>query len=395
LRIAAGISEIASVPVSWIGRDAAYSVLYAGNQGLALLTTVLLIRYGQHSLGLAWVIGAILTLGWGTTLYGMFGPTLSARIWSEPRWPCLVGCTQALVLAWGVVAAIWLWPASEPVLSDIAGLSISWLSVFVALGLFRAYAQVLSTLSVRHGQHARVLRFQLVGRTVEIFLALLVGLGGTDWILLLAWAAYPLAQVTLLAIEWREYKDTPLDRVKTADNGRAWIVAMIGQGFDLVVPTVWLRFGGAEIFVAYRLMTAAISNSVMLPRYWYVLRVEKVRDGGVNIELQLAVIGVALAMSAVFQIGSNAVAWPLFAWSMLPVIINGAVMPYFSRLRQMCLNQGLLNQPILAIIAGRLAELMALMLFVLAGVASEVSILAYAGFALCAPVLHLLYRRIA
>lgn len=375
------------------GRDALYALLYAGNQALALLTIIVLIRYGQHTLTLPWVLGAMLTLGWGSTLYGMAGPTLAARLWSAPRRRGFAACTRVLAAACGLLFVAGLWPGAGALLADLSGISMSWLVLFVALGLLRAHAQVLSTFSVRHGRHARVLRFQLVGRTIEIALALAAGLGGNVWLLVLAWLAYPAAQLLLLAFEWREYQDPSVAAPDAGGGSRAWIAAMISQAFDLVMPTVWLRQGGAEVFVAYRAVSSALANSIMLPRYWYVLSPDKPRDGKVGIGLLGPVLVATLTLSVVFQLGSNAVPWDVFVWSLIPLLINGTAMPSFSRLRQLCLNQGKLVPPALAMVAGRLTELAALLLVARGGLAPGAAIVAYTGFAVCAPALYYLHRR--
>lgn len=377
----------------WPGRDALYALFYAGNQALALLTTIALIRYGQHTLTLPWVLGAMLTLGWGTALYGMAGPTLAARLWSAPRRWGLAACIRVLAATCGLLFAAALWPGVGALLVDLSGISLSWLVLFVALGLVRAHAQVLSTFSVRHGRHSRVLRFQLLGRTVEIALALAAAMSGIAWLLVPAWLAYPLAQWLLLAVEWREYQDPSVDAADAGDESRAWIAAMASQAFDLVMPTVWLRQGGAEVFVAYRAVTSALANSTMLPRYWYVLSPDKSRDGNTGAGLLAAVLAATLILSAVFQLGSNAVPWEIFVWSLIPLLITGGAMPSFSRLRQLCLNQGRLIPPAVAMVAGRVTELVALLLVVRGGLAPGAAIVAYTGFAVCTPILHYLHRR--
>lgn len=375
------------------GRDALYALFYASNQALALLTTVALIRYGQHTLTLPWVLGAMLTVGWGSTLYGMAGPTLAARLWSAPRRRAFSVCTRVLVATCGLPFVVGLWPAVGAPLVELSDITLPWMVLFVTLGLVRAHAQVLSTLSVRHGRHARVLCFQLFGRAVEIALTLTAAIGGIGWLLVLAWLAYPLAQWLLLAVEWHEYQDPVVAAPQAVGESRVWIAAMASQAFDLVMPTVWLRQGGGEIFVAYRAVTSALANSTMLPRYWYVLSPDKSQDGNIGVGLLVAVLAGTLILSAVFQLGSNAVPWEVFVWSLIPLLITGAAMPSFSRLRQLCLNQGRLIPPAVAMIAGRLTELAALLLVVRGDLGPGATIVAYTGFAVCAPVLHYLHRR--
>lgn len=375
------------------GRDALYALFYVGNQALALLTTIALIRYGQHTLTLPWVLGAILTLGWGTALYGMAGPTLAARLWSAPRRSGLAACIRVLAATFGLLFVVALWPGVGALLADLSGISLSWLVLFVALGLVRANAQTLSTFSVRHGRHTRVLRFQLLGRSLEIALALVAAMGGIGWLLVLAWLSYPLAQSLLLAVEWREYQDPAVDAADSGGGSKAWLATMASQAFDLVMPTAWLRQGGSEVFVAYRAVTSALANSTMLPRYWYVLSPDKPRDGNIGVGLLAAVLAATLILSAAFQLGSNAVPWDVFVWSLIPLLITGAAMPSFSRLRQLCLNQGQLIPPAVAMVAGRLTELTALLLTVRGGLVPGAVIVAYTGFAVCTPVLHYLHRR--
>lgn len=379
--------------MKWPGRDAWYALFYAGNQGLALLTTVFVIRYGQHSLSLPWVLGALLTLGWGVTLFGIVGPTLAARLWSASRREGMAAVTWTLTIAAAGLIAISLSHSAGAMLVDLAGLPLPWLLVFVMLGLLRACAQTLSTFSIRHGRHERVLRFQLAGRLVEIVLAVVAGIGGLAWLLILAWAAYPLAQLLLLVLEWSDYADASATAAATSDRRMVWLASAIGQASDLILPTTWLRLGGEETFVAYRAVTAALANSMMLPRYWYALSPDKPRDGGVGGGLLVAMIFTTLILATAFQFGSNAIGWEIFVWSLVPLLVVGLSTPYFSRLRQICLNNGQLLPPALALGIGRLAELAALLIAVGGGFASGSVIVAYSAFGASAPALYYLYRR--
>lgn len=373
-------------------RDALLALAYAGNQGLAVLSTILLLRYGQQTLGLTWVVGAMLAVGWGTTLYGIVGPTLSATLWHTSRAKGGTACARALFVALCVLPVVSLLPRAVDFLTEVAGISMSWQLWFTTIGLLRAFAQTMSTYSVRHGRHEYVLRFQLAGRFVEIGLMLAAGLSGEIVLLVCAWLAYPGAQLVLLATEWQEYGDGTAGDDDAGGQARAALYTQASQVFDLVMPSIWLR-GGPEIFVAYRAVTSALANSTMLPRYWYVLSSDKPRGEQTPPLMLAAVVGATLLFSALFQVGSNAVPWDIFAWSLIPLLVNGAVLPDFSRLRQLCLNQGRLLPPALALIIGRAAELAALSLAVLGGMASGAVIVAYTGFAACAPALRYFHRR--
>lgn len=377
-----------------LGNKGLYALLYVGNQAIAVLTTILVIRYGKEAFGLNWVLGVLLALGWGSVAYGVIAPTLSARAWSVPLATGLWLGLRTLLLAGLALALLGVVPASAQALVALSGVDWPWLAIFVSLGLLRSYAQVMSTYSIRLARHARVLRYQLVGRILEICLAVWGCLMADPILLALAWLIYPLAQTTLFVREKGEYGALPPVESASASHKGAWLPISASQALDLAMPTLWLHLGGPSAFVAYRAITAALANSALLPRYWFVVFAPARRAKGEGGALFLVSFLSAVFLAAVFLLGTGAVSSDLVWWSCIPLLINSLVMPAFSRMRQHCLNQGQLVQPAFAIIVGRIAEAIFLLLFSGLKILPNASVVvAYSGFALGAPALRFFTRR--
>jgi hypothetical protein len=169
---------------------------------------------------------------------------------------------------------------------------------------------------------------------------------------------------------------------------------VINQAFDLAMPTLWLQVGGAAAFVAYRAIAAALSNSALLPRYWFVVVSPSRRARGESARLFFVSFLSAFFLASVFLWGTDAVPIELILWSSIPLLINSLAVPSFSRMRQKCLNRGQIIQPAVAMIIGRLAEIALLLLFVGTKILPNAGVVvAYSGFALSAPALRFSMRR--
>lgn len=375
------------------GSKAIYALLYAGNQALAVLTTILVIRYGKDTFGLTWSLGALLTLGWGATMFGLLAPSLSSRIWSTSLRTGIELSLRNLLRGALVVSLLCLMPLSADHLVALSGISKPWILIFGFIGLVRSYAQVMSTLSIRLARHHRVLSHQLVGRILEVGLATGGCLLGEPALLVLAWLIYPLSQTILFIGEWRQYRNLLVPEVTSDYRRLTGLTLVASQAFDLIMPTLWLRMGGETIFIAYRAITAALANSALLPRYWYIVATPSLTDRSGP---TLIVVGVILTflLSAVFQLGTGAVPINVILWSSIPLLINSLVMPTFSKMRQACLNQGELVPPAAAIIAGRLSEILLLLIFSsIKALPSGGVVIAYTGYAVSTPVLKYSVRR--
>lgn len=375
-------------------RESTYLLLFLGNQALAVLTTILFIRFGKDAFTLVWCLGVLLTLGWGTAGYGLLDPSFAARIWSARVAEGLRITIRLLILSAAGVALICVVPWSRQQITELSGLSIEWTVIFVFIGLGRAAAQVLNAYTLRQGRHAGALMWQIVGRSIEISLVLLACYLRQPSLLIAAWLAYPISQLLIFFQERKLYEMLPAVEQSSRDSGRiAWIVSVVGRIFEMVLPTIWLRLAGDTVFVAYRSAAAALSNSVLLPRYWYVI-VSPDRKSQSGILLPVVVVAVSLAIAATFQIVTDAVSHDLLLLSLVPLILNSAFMPFFSRWRQQCLLRGHVLPPALAAIAGCLGEISLLLLLkYVFSVPPGVLILAHTGLSISVPVLRVAMKR--
>lgn len=371
-----------------------YTLLYLGNQFLAVLSTILVIRFGKDAFTLSWSLGVILALGWGATMFGLLNPPMASRIWSASSLSGLRQCLRTLLMGLSLIILCGLIPISAHWLSSLAGISPLWVVLFVSTGLVRACTQLLSTFSIRMGRHAQTLRYQLPGRVFELIFVVWGCMTASPLLLVIAWLIYPLAQVMLVMTEWHHYHDFAVPTETKKDDKNTLIATVASQGFDLLMPTLWLKIGGESVFIAYRSVTAALANSALLPRYWYVVVAPAVHVNRSGAWAVVVVLLSTLVLSAAFQYGTGAVSHDFVLWSIIPILMNSLGIPAFSRMRQNCLNQGRLIPPSIAIIVGHLGVIM--LLFLLVGnkaLPVGALILAYTGFALCTPALRYYLRR--
>ncbi|TKT72409.1 hypothetical protein YH63_013765 [Afipia massiliensis] len=375
-------------------RESLYLLLFIGNQALAVFTTILFIRFGKDAFTLTWCLGVLLTLGWGNAGYGLLDPSFAARIWSARVAEGLRIAVRLLMLSVMGFALICIVPWSRERIIELAGLSVEWTVLFVLIGFVRAFAQVLNTYTLRQGHHAGALMWQIVGRLAEIGVVLLACYLRQPSLLIAAWLAYPISQLMIFFRERKVYETLPVVTQSSRDSGRAaWIVSVVGRIFEIVLPTIWLRVAGDAVFVAYRSIAAALSNSVLLPRYWYVI-VSPDKKSQSNILLPVVVVIASLLIAAMFQIVTDAVSHDLLLLSLGPLVLNSAFMPFVSRWRQQCLLRGHVLPPAFAAIAGCLGEIALLLLLrYIFSVPTGLLILAHAGLSLSVPVLHLAMKR--
>ena len=375
-------------------RQVLYMLLFLGNQALAVLATILFIRFGKDAFTLTWCLGVLLTLGWGTAGYGLLDPSFTARIWSARVAEGLRIAVRLLLLSVAGFALICIVPWSRQGILQFSGLSLEWTTLFVLIGFMRSLAQVLNTYALRQGRHAEALMRQLPGRLLEICLILLACFLHQPTLLIFAWLSYPFSQFLIFFRERKLYESLPSVEQGSRDSGRAaWTVSVIGRIFEMVLPTIWLRVAGDAVFVAYRSASAALSNSVLLPRYWYVI-VSPDKKSKAGILLPVVVVIVSLVIAATFQIVTDAVSHDLLLMSLVPLVLNSAFMPFFSRWRQRCLFRGHVLPPALAAIAGCLGEIVLLFLLkYIFSVPPSLLILAHMGLSISVPVLRFAMKR--
>jgi hypothetical protein len=375
-------------------REAFYVLLFLGNQALAVLTTILFIRFGKDAFTLVWSLGVLLTLGWGTAGYGLLDPSFAARIWSARVAEGLRIAVRLLMFSVAGFALICIIPWSSERIIELAGLSVEWTVLFVLIGFVRAFAQVLNTYTLRQGHHTGALMWQIGGRLIEIGLVLLACCLRQPSLLVAAWLAYPLSQFLIFFRERKLYEVLPVIEQSSRDSDRvAWIVSVVGRVFEIILPTIWLRVAGDAVFVAYRSIAAALSNSALLPRYWYVI-VSPDKKSQSSMLLSVVVVTVSLVIAATFQIVTDAVSHDLLILSLVPLVLNSAFMPLFSRWRQRCLLRGHVIPPALAAVAGCLGEISLLLLLkYVFSVPPGLLILAHTGLSISIPVLRLAMKR--
>lgn len=375
-------------------REILYVLFFLGNQALAVLTTILFIRFGRDAFTLTWCLGVLLTLGWGNAGYGLLDPSFTARIWSARVAEGLRMAIRLLLLSVGGFALICIVPWSRQKILQFSGLSLEWTVLFVLIGFIRSLAQVLNTYALRQGRHAEALMGQVPGRLLEVGLVVLACFLRQPLLFIAAWLAYPLSQFLIFFRERKLYEALPAVEQSSRDSSRvSWGVSVAGRIFEMALPTIWLRVAGDAVFVAYRSASAALSNSVLLPRYWYVI-VSPDKKSKSGILLPVVVVVASLFIAATFQIVTDAVSHDLVLLSLVPLVLNSAFMPYFSRWRQRCLLRGHVLPPALAAIAGCMGEISLLLLLkYVFSVPSGLLILAHAGLSVSVPVLRLAMKQ--
>lgn len=327
-----------------LSRNGAYVALYLANQALAVATTLALVRYGQGAFSLSWCLGVLIAMGWGTTGYGLFDPSLAARAWTLPSREGLFSSLRLAGLSAVALAVVCTIPWSAATVSGLAGLSIEWVAAFVSVGIFRAFAQLLSTYSLRLGRHPFVAALQIAARLMEVGLVVAGCLLTQTNLLILGLLVYPAAQLVVFAVEAEDYKKLPISATQES-NTRGWIISLVGRMLEMILPTIWLRVAGDTVFVAYKAVTSALGFSILLPRYWFVV-VPPRHDLPVNgVAISALVLAASITTAGAFQLLTAAVPTVIFAWSLIPVVFNSLVMPAFSRWRQQMLRDGEIIPP--------------------------------------------------
>jgi hypothetical protein len=337
-------------------------------------------------------LGALLTLGWGTTLVSVLAPSLPARIWTMPFRDGVGSSARVLaagVAVCGLAAAV---PDLSSRLAAFAAMERGWVTVFVGAGVVRGTVQVASTLLVRQGLHTPLITAQATGRALEMLGLLVSCQGSSPTIFVLAWLVYPVTQAVALHVLRPSRQgpsaaghEEPVAPYPSRGGGAANFAALI---LELIVPTAWLRLGGDAAYVVYRAVSSAVGYVVLFPRYWYVVS-GSARASRTGVRFALGVVIVSVAAAVAYQWVTGLVPVELIAVSVIPTVLNAGAAPHFSRLRQNCLQGGDVTSPALATAAGKITELS---LLVLSGRVLSLSpkwmILAYSADALGALVLH-------
>jgi hypothetical protein len=349
------------------------TALHVGNLLLGIVSTIALIRYGQRTFGLPWALGAILAMGWGATGYLVLDPSLPARLWSVTfregaRW-----IVRSFAITSAVAAVLCVVPWTSDKLSELSGLSLPWIAAFVSLGLVRNAVQMLNVFAFRLGDQRSNLGFQVVGRVSEVALVTTACVSGNAPLLLVAWLVFPCSQMALFFKERRRYLKLPLVERKEAARS-SWFGATVGQALELIIPTLCFNLVSHQVFVAYRGVNAAVANSGLIPKYWFMIAS---RDGDGR-SLVIITVAFAVLAGAAFQFLTEAVPLYLFAWALIPLCGVSAAVPAFSRWKQRSFEQGRVRDPYYAQAAGSAAEVV--LLLVLSPFPDGVALFAKFGF---------------
>ena len=375
-----------------------HTAAYLLTQALGVIAIIIVVRFGKGTLGVGWIAGVLLVQGWGATLFTLVTPTLSSRVWTASVIEGLKGGSKGLAVALGLAVLMFSLPRSEEWVTAASNLTAPWTMWFLAIGAFRAFAQVLSTFLVRDQRHSWMHRFQLPGRFMEGGVVVGSAYLGNPYIFAAGWAIYPIAQLAALGMHpWRLREGSKREVQQSEEQGHgrtlgervATLCCLIS---DLIVPTVWMRLGGEITFLAYRAITSALSYAVLLPRYWHV--VASLQKRQVSHQMTLFVVVVSLIVALISEVGTDAIPANIIGLSMIPLILNAVGANRFSSVRQDCLHRGDLLAPAAAILGGRMAELA--LLVVIAWMAPSMKgaeILAYSAFAVSTLVLVKVSKR--
>lgn len=373
-------------------REVGHTVGYIAIQLGSVASSLVALRWGSAAFGSAWVLGAMLAMGWGATVMMLLTPALPARMWTIPFGQALRSSSAGLGASALVCALAVSLPPTSAIVSSLAGIGALWVLVFFLVGLIRHTVQVATTLIVRQGLHRPLLDWQGVGRGAEI-VALGIGCRWPDVLLFcVAWLVYPALQLLALWLVPGVRDPAPArgEPAEAVAGGAGEAANLASSVLDLVVPTLWLRVGGEAAYVAYRGMTAAVGYVVLVPRYWYVVvstSLGTIRER--RPYLAAATMALSLVGAFCYQWMSGLVPLDMMLWSAIPVLASAGSATMFSRLRQLCLQRGDITSPALATVAARVTEAALLMLFArVIGLGPHVIILAYCASALGAVLLR-------
>lgn len=358
-------------------RDSAYTFGYLVVLGLGVLTTAIAFRpFG--ALTLEWIAGAMLALGWGSSAVGLLAPRLSSDIWSVPvnrtLWPAL----RCVIFVAVILAVASVVPAFSDIIDTACGLTIEYWRPLVAIGVFRGLSQVLTTLAIRAADHLRTIAIQFIARIAEIAFVLHALLDSNSTQFMMAWLVFPAAQMVFIAARWRHYArlQQPNAGSRATQAGHMATLTILASSLvDMILPSLWLRLSNAHTYIIYRAMMAAISNAVLVPRYWYTV-------ASVNKGSGLQLVAFTTIASLVLSIGYLFVAHqlhqPADVLFVLPLIVNSLGAAELSRLRQAALLAGMVEIPAFAMLIGVTFE--ALLLALLAYLApGPIAILAFSS----------------
>lgn len=359
----------------------------------SVASALVALRWGIPAFGSTWVLGALLTMGWGTTSLALLDPSLPARLWTIPYRDGARASWRSLAVGTGVCALVAVVPVLSNVVSAFAGTQAGWVLVFVWIGMARYAVQVMTTLLVRESLHNQLLVAQGIGRVAEI-----AWLGMSCWwsdtrMFVVSWLVYPGLQAFAL-VAARRQRGRP--ETTAAQRGCSWnrerasgeLSNVVLSLLDIVVPTLWLRLGGEAAYVVYRAMISAVGYVVLLPRYWYVVAESSAAAPRGTVRFALSVMAVSVTVAVGYQWLTRVVPVEAMLWAVIPVLFSSGSAPHYSRLRQGCLRRGDIASPAISAVAGRIAEL--LLLVLLAGAfraPGHVTVLAYCGTAVSAVVL--------
>lgn len=358
-------------------------------QGLGVLAVAVAFR-PLGALPLEWVVGAMLALGWGNAAIGLVSPRFAADVWSRPAGRIVVVALRSAAACGLLLLVVVFVPGLSNLASAASGVPASVWGPMVAIGTFRGISQITSTIAIRSADHRPAIAVQFAGRVLEMAGMVLALVESSPALFAAAWIAYPMAQNVLLAVRWKIYPDVAPSTESAERTDRSDFEINLAAGAtDLVYPALWLWIGGAQTYIAFRALSAAISFAVLIPRYWYVV-------AGTAAAKTWYVSAYTISKAAVLAFGYLAIAGQLQDHKayllLLPLLANSILTAEFSRLRQLHLRAGLVMEPALAGLVGRLLEL-ALLLAITTLVAAEFAILAFSSQLISAILMIALARR--
>jgi hypothetical protein len=358
-------------------------------QGLGVLVVAVAFR-PLGALPLEWVVGAMLALGWGNTAIGLVSPRFAADVWSRPAERIVVVALRSAAACGALLLVVVFVPWLSDLASTASGVPVWVWGPMAAIGTFRGLSQITSTIAIRNADHRPAIAAQFAGRVLEMAGVVLALLESSPGLFAAAWIVYPIAQNILLAVRWKSYPDVvpsiaPADGVNRSDFGTNLAAGVT----DLVYPALWLWIGGAQTYITFRALSAAISFAVLVPRYWYVV-------AGTAAAKTRYVSAYTITTAAILAFGYLAIAGQLQDHAgylfLVPLLANSILAAEFSRLRQLHLRMGLVMEPALAGLGGRLVEL-ALLIAITRFVGAEFAILAFSSQLISAILMIELARR--
>lgn len=327
-----------------------FTALQLSNLFLAIATSLAVIRFGQTTLGLPVSLGLLLVLGWGANGLQMLNPSLGLNLWSVDHRTAERSSAIQLCLFAVILVSAYNVPVITAWLADLCKLSPPLMLAFTGIGAFRAFTSQSLTLSLRLGKHRMSLSVQLAARLIEIASVATGCIIGDIVIVAVGFLIFPLAQVAVYTIERRQYRE--MASTPPAKGKSSLAVSAAQRVLDTALPTIWFNFVSHEIYLAYRAISASMANTMLVPRYWYIMT-----KGRGSVLLVSCAVAVAAALGVVaFLFISRVTDLPIYLWAVLVACATAPAAVVISRWKQNSLLKGEVLAVSLATIAATAVE---------------------------------------